>query len=93
MILRLAKPGEKSFAPALNLDDGSMRDAVVDLYDWQHRGATHFACRVYELMQYADEMNLVRLSLAFPFHALAFEQWRHARTEREFFEENGFLLP
>ena len=92
MTLRLTKPGETWIASALSYDDGDLKTAVGHLLDWQHKELTHFYCQLFELLMRADEVNLVRLALAFPYHALAFEQWRYARTDREFFRQHGVFI-
>lgn len=93
MTLKLVKPGDRVGAVKITTEEGTLRDAVVHLYDWQHRGGTHFFCSLFELMQKADDENLLRLALAFPYHAIAFDQWRDSLTDREFFESHGFLIP
>jgi len=93
MTLRLAKAGEERVAEPLALEDREWLEAINHLYDWQHRGATHFFCRVFELLLYADETQMLRVALAYPFHALAFERWKAAKTDRSFFEAHGFLIP
>lgn len=93
MVLRLTRPGEERVSEALALEDKEWVSAINHLYDWQHRDATHFFCRLYDLLVHADEVQRVRIALAYPFHALAFERWKAARTDRSFFEEHGFLMP
>lgn len=93
-MLRIVRPGERPMLPEpITTEDGTLRDAVVHLFDWQHRGAKTFYSQLFELMQRADDSNLTRLALAFPFHAIAFDQWRDSTTDREFFESHGFLIP
>ena len=92
MILRLARPGEERRSPALELDEGDYQSAVADLYHWQFRRGSYFTSHLFALMQKADDTNLTRLALSFPFHALAFERWRASPTEREFFEAAGFYI-
>jgi hypothetical protein len=92
-MLRIVKPGEERIADPICFEVGTLRDAVVDLYDWQHRSSTGFFSQLYNLMQRADDQNLTRLALAFPYHAIAFDQWRSSSTDREFFESHGFLIP
>lgn len=91
MTLRNRRRGEKRTAEALKFDDVKYQTAVRHVFDWQHNGVRHFYTELLNLMCRADEQNMLRLALAFPQHALAFHQWRTARTEREFFEQAGFL--
>lgn len=93
MTLRLVKSGEPIGAVEITTEEGTLRDAVVHLFDWQHRGSKGFYSSLFELMQKADDENLVRLALAFPFHAIVFDQWRDSVTDRAFFESHGFLIP
>jgi len=93
MTLKLVKPGDRVGAVKITTEEGTLRDAVVHLYDWQHRSSAGFFSQLYNLMQSADDQNLTRLALAFPYHAIAFDQWRSSSTDREFFESHGFLIP
>lgn len=93
MTLRLARPGEDRVAQPLSLEDREWIAAINHLYDWQHREGTHFFCRLYELLLYADDSQKLRIALAYPFHALAYERWKAARTDRSFFQEHGFFMP
>lgn len=84
---------ERRIAEALSFEDATYRQAVLHLYDWQFGDRAHFYTALFELLTKADEVNVTRLALAFPNHALAFERWRQAATDREFFEAAGFLFP
>lgn len=92
MTLRLVKPEEERMANSLALEDGEYMEAVNHLYDWQHRGCDHFFCRLYELIMKGDESQRLRIALAYPFHSIAFERWKTAKTDRQFFRQNGFLI-
>ena len=91
MILRNRRRGEKRPADALRLVDPKYQTAVLHVYDWQYKKLKHFYTDLFELMSRADDENMLRLALAFPQHALAYQQWRTARTEQEFFEAAGYL--
>jgi hypothetical protein len=92
MSIRRRRLGEVRKADALELEDATYQTAVLHVYDWQHRGVRHFYTELFELMSRADDGNMLRLALAFPYHALAYQGWRTARTEREFFEAAGYLV-
>lgn len=91
MTLRLTRRGERP-KPVLTEDDRTYREAVVDLFYWQHRSGKCFYSELFDLMTKADDANLVKLALAFPFHALAYERWKYSTSERGFFEEHGIML-
>ena len=62
-----------------------LRQAVFDLWLFQHKDADHFSARIYWLIGKADQENLVRLSLGFPIEVLAWILWQAAPSEQEFF--------
>lgn len=91
MTLRLPGKGEVC-TPVITAEERTYREAVLDLFYWQYRSGKDFYSALFNLMTKADDSNLVKLAMSFPFHALVFERWKNSVSEREFFEENGIMI-
>jgi hypothetical protein len=74
--------------------DPEYRDAVHDLFYWQHQDGTSFNCRLFELMQKADWDNLQRLHRGWPWLFHAWQDWNNAPGQgRQWFTRFGCKLP
>lgn len=93
MALRERRKVERRVSDALSVEDVPYQQAVLHLFYWQFGERKNFYTALFELLTKADDVNVTRLALAFPNHALAFERWRRAETDREFFRASGFLFP
>ena len=63
-----------------------LKQAVFDLYLWQHKDADHFTARLFGLIAKADLGNRLKLALGFPIEVLAWLLWQGAPSEKEFFD-------
>ncbi len=70
--------------------EGQLLRAVKELHYWQYGpNPTNFTSMLYLMFQKADSLNKVRLTIAFPFEALAYKEWCESTSQDEFFEKYG----
>lgn len=74
------------------IDRPLLRQAVERLHYWQYGGGTSFTCYLFRLFQKADQDNVRRMAACWPAEHAAWELWRTASNEDEFFIEWGLPL-
>lgn len=66
--------------------------AVEQLFYWQCSRTNSFSDMLFDLFQKADADNRFRLSIAFPNHAAALDDWNEAGDYgNDLFRKHGFL--
>jgi len=70
----------------------NLREALIQLYNWQYKGSTSFSAEFFKLYAKADMVNKAKLDLGFPEYSEAYQTWFNAPDQcKEIFKELGIL--
>lgn len=69
--------------------DSEYKQAVLDLYLWQHKNSTSFSAHIFVLIGKADFANRFRIEREWPTLFKAWSDWNSAPSSDIFFQENG----
>lgn len=74
-----------------SIDDKILTAAIHKLYQWQYgqRDEGDFTIQLFTLLQKADKENAIKLTLAYPVEAKAYQLWYQASDQIEFFKAYG----